>query len=56
MRRKRNNKKIYIFFSLSTSLSHYALLMKIPSIEIQGFKYGSRTPQKTHLGYLFDFR
>jgi len=44
--RKRNNKKNYILFSISTSQSYFALLMKIPSIEIQGSKYDDQTPKK----------
>jgi len=30
-----------------TFLSYYALLTKIPCIEIQGFKYGGQTPKKS---------
>jgi hypothetical protein len=39
-------KKIYIYYFVLTSLSYYALLRKIPSIEIQGSKYGGQTPKK----------
>jgi hypothetical protein len=46
MRREHNNKKIYIFSFVLTSLSCYALLMKIPSTKIQGSKYGGQTLKK----------
>jgi hypothetical protein len=46
VRREHNSKKNYIFSFVSTYLSYCALLMKIPSTEIQGSKYGGQTLKK----------
>jgi hypothetical protein len=46
MRRLGKNKVIKIFSFVLTSLSYCALLTKITSTEIQGFKYDGQTPKK----------